>query len=124
MKNLVLVGAVWGICFVSLNSCTKDKTPPPPDCIQQDTVNTYLKSAKVVFDIECAVGGCHDANTAEHNIRLDNYENAVEAAKTNPLFYCVMDFTCTPYMPDGNTSPMDTFELNALKRWRDNCYPE
>jgi len=124
MKKIFLVGvaAISGLTFYS--SCTKDKTTQPPACTQTDTVNTYTNSVKAVLDFECASGGCHDAGSASSGIQLDDYSHSVAAARDNSRFFCVIDFTCTPHMPQGYASPMDTAKINALKRWRDNCYPQ
>ena len=124
MKKVVL--GVLVIAFVSLYySCSKDKTAPPlTGCTQTDSVNTYTNSVKAVLDFECASGGCHDAGSASSGIQLDDYSHSVAAARDNSRFFCVIDFTCTPHMPQGYASPMDTAKINALKRWRDNCYPQ
>lgn len=112
------------IVIFYFGSCTKDKTQQPATCIQTDTLNTYTNSVKAVFDNECASGGCHDAATASSGVRLDDYSHSVSSAKTDTKFFCVIDFSCTPHMPQGNSSPIDTSEINAIKRWRDNCYAQ
>ncbi len=122
MKNVGLLIFI-AIAIFYFGSCTKDKMPVPPDCIQADTLNTYTKSVKAILDNQCASSGCHDAATASSNVILDDFPHSVSAAKTNTKFFCVMEFTCTPHMPQGFATPIDTSELNAIKRWRDNCYP-
>jgi len=122
--NKVVALVSMAIVFVYFGSCTKDKTTAPPDCIQADTLNTYTKSVKAILDNQCASGGCHDAATASSGVRLDDYAHAVSAAKTNTKVFCVMEFTCTPHMPQRFSTPIDTSEINSIKRWRDNCYPQ
>ncbi|MCX6198092.1 MAG: hypothetical protein NTY88_02565 [Bacteroidetes bacterium] len=121
-KAVVLIFLALSIFY--LGGCTKDKTAAPPACTQADTLNTYTKSVKSILDNQCALSGCHDAATASLTVILDDYSHSVTAAKTNPKFFCVMDFTCTPHMPQGFATPIDASEINAIKRWRDNCYPQ
>jgi len=121
MKHFLWVFSLAGFLW-SANSCSKDKTPPPVDCVVSDSVNTYTKSVKVIFDSNCASSGCHDANGVS-GVRLNNYDNAVASArKTNSRLFCVIDATCTPIMPPGQT--MDDSLVNRLKAWRDNCYAQ
>lgn len=121
MKHFFLVISVVVVLF-SCNSCSKDKTPPPVDCPTPDSVNTYMKSVKVIFDDNCASGGCHDANGAS-GVRLNNYENALGYAKqANSRLFCVIDASCSPSMPPGQL--MEDSLVNRLKAWRDNCYAE
>ncbi len=105
-------------------SCTKDKTAAPAACTQTDTLNTYTKSVKAILDNQCASSGCHDGATASSGVRLDDYSHSVSSAKTDAKFFCSIDWTCTPHMPQGSPFSMDISEINAIKRWRDNCYPE
>lgn len=123
MNKVVALLSIALLIFY-FGSCTKDKTAAPAACTQTDTLNTYTKSVKAILDNQCASGGCHDATTASSGVRLDNYSHSVSSAKTNTKFFCVIDFSCTPHMPQGYSSPIDTSEINAIKRWRDNCYPE
>lgn len=121
MKHLFLIISVGAILF-SYNSCSKDKTPPPADCVVADSLNTYTKSVKVIFDNNCASGGCHDANGVS-GVRLNSYENSLAAARqANSRLICVIDGSCTPTMPPGQQ--MDDSLINKIKAWRDNCYAE
>ena len=120
MKNVVLL-FLTVFFTVSYFSCTKDQTP---SCVQADTVNTYTNSVKVILDAECATGGCHDAVSASGGVKLDTYSNAAEAAKNQAKFFCVIDWSCTPRMPQGYSAPLDTSLIHAIERWRDNCLPE
>lgn len=123
MSKVVALTSIVCVIFY-FGSCTKDKTTTPAACTQTDTLNTYTKSVKAILDNQCASSGCHDAATASSNVILDDFSHSVSAAKTNVKFFCVMDFTCTPHMPQGFASPIDSAEINAIKRWRDNCYPQ
>lgn len=120
MKNAVVLTLITFLT-VSYFSCTKDKSS---SCTQTDNVNTYTNSVKVILDAECASAGCHDAITARSGVKLDNYANSVASAKGNSKFFCTIDWTCTPTMPDGYSFPLDTSMIHAIERWRDNCYPE
>ena len=122
MKKLALISAV-SLFLLFYYSCTKDKTPVPVTCIPTDSVNTYTNSAKAILDGYCLGGGCHSGGGAG-GVGLDNYTNAVKAAKTNVKFFCSIDWTCEPHMPQGYFAPIDTSEINALLRWRDNCYAQ
>ena len=122
MQKLVLV--LLAVLLVgSYYSCNKDNTSTPVACIQTDTVNSYTKSTKAIFDAQCVSSGCHDA-VGSSGVKLNNYTNAVAAAKTDARFFCSIDWTCTPHMPQGYHVPIDTSQINAILKWRDNCYPE
>jgi hypothetical protein len=122
MKKVVLLCLV-AVLVVSYTSCTKDKTPAPPDCIQADSVNTYTNSVKVVFDNYCAMSGCHDAATAFSGVRLDTYENSVDAARNQPKFFCVMDHSCPPQMPYLLPKMADSL-IAKINAWKANCYSQ
>lgn len=121
MKHFFLI--FWVAFFLfSYNSCSKDKTPQPADCVIADSVNTYTKSVKVIFDNNCASGGCHDA-VGVSGIRLNNYENArLAATQANSRLFCAIDASCTPTMPPGQQ--MEDSLINKIKAWRNNCYAE
>ena len=122
MKKLFPVFVI--LLFVLFyNSCTKDKTPTPPDCIQADTLNTYTKSVKPIMDNYCAMGGCHDAVTAFSGVRLDTYEFTVDAAQNQPKFFCVTEQSCTPYMPYLSGKLADSL-ITKITTWKANCYPQ
>ncbi len=123
MKKITAVVFTVAV-IIAMGSCSKDKTAPPnTNCVQTDTVNTYTKTVKDIMDFNCAYGGCHDAGSASSGIVLDTYETTVESAKNSAKFYCVMDWTCTPHMPDGMPK-MDSADLAKINAWRDNCYPQ
>lgn len=105
------------------NSCTKDKTPSPPDCAATDTVNTYTKSVKDIMDLNCAYSGCHDAVTHESGVILDTYSATIDAAHNNPKFFCSIDHTCTPYMPFAMPKLADSL-INKIEAWKANCYAQ
>jgi hypothetical protein len=108
--------------FFYFGSCTKDKTPQPAACIQADTLNTYTKGVKDIFDNACLGSGCH-SGAGVSGVVLDTYAGSVSAVKTKTKFFCVIEQSCLPIMPVGGMA-LDTSQINALKRWRDNCFPE
>jgi hypothetical protein len=120
MKKFLVVSAI-GLLALFYNSCSKDKTPAPPDCIQADSINTYTISVKPILDTHCATAGCHDAVTAFSGVRLDTYENAVDAAKNQPKFFCVIDHSCTPQMPYLLPKLADPL-ITKIQAWKTNCY--
>ncbi|MFN8299174.1 MAG: hypothetical protein U0T75_08725 [Chitinophagales bacterium] len=123
MKKVVVALFTAGL-IAGMGSCTKDKTGPiNTNCVQADTLNTYTKTVKDIMDINCAFGGCHDAASAESGIILDTYEHTVDVAKNSAKFYCVMDWSCSPQMPDGMPK-LDSADLAKIYAWRDNCYPQ
>lgn len=122
MKKLVLVFITLNFVLF-YNSCTKDKTPAPPDCVQADSLNTYINSVKPIMDNYCSMGGCHDAVTAFSGVRLDTYEFTVDAAKNQPKFFCVIDHGCTPAMPYLMPKLADSL-ITKINTWKANCYPQ
>ncbi len=122
MKKL-LVLSITSVFLVSYYSCTKDKTPEPVPCNETDTVNTYLNSVKAILDSRCSGGACHSGAGAG-GVILDTYSSAVNAAKKDAKFFCSIDWTCEPHMPQGYSAPINSTEIDAIKKWRDNCYAE
>ena len=122
MNKVVALLSIAIVIFY-FSSCTKDKTATPVTCIQTDTLNTYTKSVKMVLDGECLGSGCHEG-AGQAGVILDNYSGAVSAVKDNSKFFCSIEFSCAQTMPQGYSSPIDTSEINAIKRWRDNCYAQ
>ena len=122
MKKLALLASIAFLLF-NFGSCTKDKTQQPVVCVQTDTLNTYTLSAKAILDGECLGSGCHGGSGVS-GVILDNYTAAVASAKSKSNFFCTIEFACGPTMPKGYSFPIDTPEINALKRWRDNCYAQ
>ena len=122
MKRFILV-AIIPVFLVSYYSCSKDKTNPPADCTQTDSVNTYNLSVKPIFDAECATSGCHDANSGASGIVLSNYTESVNAAKSKSNFFCVIDHSCGPVMPLGSGKLADS-TIAKITAWKVNCYAQ
>ncbi|MDW8420140.1 MAG: hypothetical protein RML37_12085 [Chitinophagales bacterium] len=120
MKKLFVLLTASAALAASIGSCSKNKTDIPCTATA-DTVNTYNKTVKSILDAHCAFGGCHDAATAASGIVLDSYAAAKDAATNQSNFFCVIDWTCGPRMPQGAAQPLPDSLINLIKLWRDNC---
>lgn len=119
----VIVAFAVVAAVVGITSCSKNKTETPVVCIPSDTVNTYTKSVKDVLDLYCAFAGCHGGGSASAGIALGTYQDAVNSAKNNDKFFCVIDHSCGPIMPPGGPK-IPQVMIQKIVAWRDNCYPE
>jgi hypothetical protein len=122
MKRLFLFLAI-ALSVGFYNSCTKDKVAAAPDCTQADSVNTYTNSVKPIFDTYCALGGCHFGSSSQDGVQLDTYEGSVKAARSDTKFFCVIDHTCMPYMPDQQAKLADSL-ITKIQAWKTNCYAQ
>ena len=122
MKRFILV-LIIPVFLVSYYSCSKDKTDASSDCKQTDSLNTYSLSVKPIFDANCAYAGCHDATTGASGIVLSNYTESVKAAKSKSNFFCVIDHSCGPIMPQGSDKLEDS-TFAKITAWKANCYAQ
>lgn len=76
------------------------------------------------MDFYCAYGGCHDAGSAASGIVLEDFASTKSAAVNQSNFFCVIDWTCGPKMPQGASQPLADSLINQIKAWRSNCYAE
>lgn len=120
MRNTILITLAL-LFALTWFSCTRDKTS---SCTQSNAVDTYTNTVKPVLDAECATAGCHNSVSGSGGIVLDNFSDAVDAAKNEAKFFCSIKFECTPFMPQGYSFPIDSASIAALEKWRDNCFPE
>jgi len=92
MKQLLaFASALWiGVSF--LQSCSRDRTPPP-NKVACDSSKTYTYTAdvKAIFDNSCATIGCHNAVAPASGVVLDNYLNA-KAFTENGQVLCAIHY--------------------------------
>lgn len=68
------------IFFFLFMSCTKDKTPAPPEPC--DPAKVYYKNdIEPLINSACAKSGCHDAGTKAEDLNLSNYQGLMEIVK-------------------------------------------
>lgn len=79
MKRLLLLFA--SLLFLSLyTTCTKDKTPAPPEPC--DPTKVYYKNdIEPLVNSACAKSGCHDAGTKAEGLDLSTYQGLMEIVK-------------------------------------------
>ncbi len=117
MKTLYALTITCLIAFVwTIQSC---KNAEPPSI-------TYDQHIKPIFDANCAVSGCHDANTAAGNVNLTTYAamldttyNQILHIHTNGLRDRVIVQKNMP--PAG---PLPQADLDLIQAWIDQNYLE
>ena len=82
---------------------------------------TYLGDIKPIIDLNCAIGGCHDANTGTNNFDYTDYDGLKKAIGSivNRIERNIDD---TLYMPQ-NKQVLNICDYNRLKAWIDTGAP-
>lgn len=125
MKKTLWLSAVL-VTFTFYYSCTKDKTQKPvaTTCSGVDSAsNTYNLRIKGIMDNNCAMGGCHDAASANSLVILDTYAATKNSFQTKTCL-CAMkqDGSCLP-MPQGADKLADSL-ITYIQCWTENGYPQ
>ena len=123
MKKRLFFCIPFLLIMVFYYSCTKDKTAAPPDCSQLDSLNTYTNSVKPIMDNYCATVGCHDPLFASGGLVLDTYEHTANAARNDGKFFCAIEWSCTPNMPNTGIKLADSL-IAKIQAWKSNCYAQ
>ncbi len=121
-----------------------DRMPPPPfsplnaeqiasirdwinqgaknnECTECDTTNfTFSGSIQPLLNLYCV--GCHNANTANGNVRLDNYETVALVAEDGRLLGTVSHepgFTPMPF----NGNRLQECNISQIRKWIESGNP-
>ncbi len=101
------------------------------DTVNMDTVSTRSCDPDTVYFenhilpvlvSNCALSGCHDANTASDGVRLDNYTNIISTGEVVPfdpsdseLFEVLIEDDPDKYMPP--TGKLDDATIDLIAEW-------
>lgn len=125
MKNLASLFLIITFVFV-FQTCKHDyililPTEPPPN--GADTLICFESEVLPIFQSNCAIAKCHDAQTHEEDIVLDNYNNIMkEGIKKGDAYaskiYTVL-FKSDPEerMPPDPYLPLPDYAKILIGRW-------
>jgi len=117
---------IAGIAALSWIGCGKDSQNPDyindADCSAVVTnTNTYTLAIKTIMDNSCALGGCHDSVTKEHDLDLSTYSGVKFGFQSHDLLCAVNHGSGCEPMPEGG-SKLSQAVLDRLACWAKNGY--
>lgn len=117
--------ALVAVLSLGIDSCTKDKTPPPAsvDCATVDAAaNTYNLRIATYLNNNCAFSGCHSTGSAVSGVVLDNYTSAKEAFQSKDALCTIKHSSgCAPMPPGGKLA--DSL-ITYIQCWAENGYQQ
>jgi cytochrome c5 len=135
MKKVILFTATLFLTITTLQNC-KHEVPNPDNNNPNNTVTPVTKSDKCNLDTvyfvndilpiilsNCAISGCHDANTALDGVILDSYDNIIkhgdiEAGEPDKsdLYELITETDPKKIMPPP-PNELTTEQINAIRIW-------
>jgi hypothetical protein len=115
MKKYLFV--ILGVCTVSMSACYYDHAEelyPAGNCDVSSV--TYSATVSKIMQLNCALSGCHDANTASGGYALDSYNGVAAAANSGALIGAVKHDNNYSPMPQ-NAAQLDACTINKLQTW-------
>lgn len=107
------------LCLLLATSCTYDKkdiTPPDQD-VCDVTPATFSNDVHVIFQTNCAIGGCHNAASASGGVVLETYNQVVfKIDRINQR--ALIEQTMPP------TGPLSAKDINTIKCWINSGMPD
>ena len=103
---------IWSSVFI-LGTQMACKHDLQYDVCYQTQVQPILKS-------NCAMSGCHDAITAEKDIRLDTYENVIKEVKAgSPNSSELYTVIKSPFgsMPPSSKAQLTPGQIEIIRSW-------
>jgi hypothetical protein len=120
---------VIGLCVMLADGCTSDELPEPNNMVDcTDDQSTYVTNIRNIIDNSCAYSGCH-LDSAPGN--YSNYEGVRLAIESGSFEQRVFTIKADPVLgmppnnaPAGRPADLTEDELNTLRCWIENGYPE
>ncbi len=89
-----------------------------------DEIIYFFQDVLPILKINCAISGCHDANTARDGIRLDNYDDVISTTGTEPfdldksdLYEVITESDSDKLMPPPPRSSLSSTEIDIIATW-------
>lgn len=98
------------------------KTPEVSLICDSDTVY-FVNDIQPLINASCATAGCHDNQTAEHDVKLTSYENIIQKGKVKPFrpndseLYEVLFEDGDDLMPPSPQSPLTNAQKEMIRTW-------
>lgn len=126
-KNLFW--SLW-IMSMALASCVHESLAPPdlrPDYISSPCSSDssyFVRDVLPILQSNCAMSGCHDAQTKAEGVRLDHYRAVIETGDVkagrpddSEIYQVCVETNSYKRMPPPPRSPLDSAQRNHLRRW-------
>ncbi|MCB0648499.1 MAG: hypothetical protein KDC49_17640 [Saprospiraceae bacterium] len=117
----------FAIYVTAIFSCTHDPIYSPPDTTDltgnepcDPDIIYYEKDIQPILNSSCAYVGCHDANTAEHNVDLSSYTKALREVepgrlKNSELYEVITTSNPGKRMPPSGKLPAEL--IGPIEKW-------
>ncbi len=133
MKTIKFLGTILLISMV-IFSCSED-TPLQPTPAA-DNLSTFGEIQRQVFDVSCAVSGCHAGANPAASLNLTAGNSYAQLVDVNSLLspplkrvdegdsdesvlVLILEGTVSPRMPLGGT-PLSQATIDSIAKWIDN----
>lgn len=135
MKNTLSVALLLFGVLMLTNSCkheawVPDGFEPNPDdtLVVSETCDpntVYFENDVLpIFQSSCAYAGCHDANTQQDGVRLDNYQGVISTGdieagdpEHSEVYERITDSDPQKRMPPPPNSPLNADQINTIRLW-------
>ncbi len=123
--NVLLLTFIAGSSLLSfIAGCGKDNTLADLESIVFPATNvSYGQHVQPLFNLTCAVSGCHDDATKQSNLSLTSYVNATARPGIivlgNPdasVLVQRIEGTIQPRMP-FNRAPLNDNQIKGIRQW-------
>lgn len=104
---------------------TTTPPPPPPPVVKCSPDSVYFENEILPIMISnCAKSGCHDPQTAEDDVILNNYQNIIQTGEIVPgypgsskLYEKIVQTEDEDRMPPPPSPPLTTQQIQAIATW-------
>jgi hypothetical protein len=122
--KLQYLGFVLISGLIVFHSCKKDTTDYASQATCTGTTPTYTNDVAAILNTRCALGGCHNASSAEAGINLSTYASASSQFLNNDdNLTAIHHGSGVKAMPDGEPQ-MAADIINKLDCWVKNGCPQ
>ena len=133
---LIQIFTFCSLLFILFQACTKDKAKPIDtdpgngndtvfthcDSLEFNGKITYTSTIKRIFDLNCATADCHDAITAENNIRLDTYDKVKDEILNGKVLCSIKWEGCVEMPNEEDQLSVET--IDTIDCWIERNLPE
>lgn len=124
-----LIPVAWSMIGL-LASCVHESLAPPdlrPDYVSSPCSpdsSYFVRDVLPILQSNCAMNGCHDAQTRAKSVRLDHYRAVMETGEVKPgrpndskIYAVCLENNGYKRMPPLPLSVLDSTQKSHLHRW-------
>lgn len=121
LKLIFCILLVLATSVLIISSCTKDKTPRPPEPCDPNKIY-FERDIKPLLTSNCAMSGCHDAATQQDGVNLSTYEGVRSQVRPgNPqgseLIQVINETDPDDRMPPPPKTALSQAQKDLLSNW-------